>query len=105
VIGGSALVLLLASPLMAASPGTPCNATGALGTTMGGCQAPPTAPRKGAGTLKTDLFSAPIRFRIRVTRANWKTSLRRNVASYVAKTLRPHPKGERPSGLDGAVPF
>ena len=105
VIGGSALALLLASPLMAASPGTPCNATGALGTTMGGCQAPQTAPRKGAGTLKTDLFSAPIRFRIRVTRANWKTSLRRNVASYVAKTLRPHPTKKESALLASTVRF
>jgi len=104
-ISGSALVLLSASPLWAASPAAPCNATGALGTTMGGCQAPPAAPRKGAGTLKTDLFSAPIRFRIRVTRANWKTGLRRNVASYVAKILSPHPTRKESALLASTVRF
>jgi len=106
-IAGSALVLVMASPLWAASPGTPCNATGALGTTMGGCQAPPTVPRKGAGagTLKTGLFSAPIRFRIRVTRANGETDLRRNIAAYVAKTLRPHPTQKESALLASTVRF
>nr|AAX36054.1 ORF307 [Leptospirillum ferrooxidans] len=104
-IAGSALLLLSASPLWAAPPGSPCNATGALGTTMGGCQAPPAVPQKGAGTLKSDLFSAPIRFTVRGTRANGKTGLRRTIASYVAKILRPHPTQQESALLASTVRF
>jgi hypothetical protein len=63
-LAGSALVLVMASPLSAASSGTPCNATGALGTTMGGCSKPPTPSKAGSGLSGVrPVFTAPMRFK------------------------------------------
>jgi len=108
VIAGCVLVLALASPLWAASPSAPCNATGALGSGFGGCSKPPAAPssKAASGLLPAKpVFMAPMRFRVRVTRTNWKPEVRKNIAAWVAKTLSPHPTPQETALLASTVRF
>ena len=99
------LVLGVADPLWANSPGTPCNSTGALGSGVGGCSKPPAAPPSGTGSglSRTDFFSAPMRFKVRVTKANGKPEVRKEIAAWVAKKVFPHPTPPEAALLGSAV--
>ncbi len=99
------LVLGVADPLWANSPGTPCNSTGALGSGVGGCSKPPAAPPSGTGSglSRTDFFSAPMRFKVRVTKANGKPEVRKEIAAWVAKKVFPHPTPPEDALLGSAV--
>ena len=105
-LAGGLLVLVVASPLWAAPPSAPCNATGALGTTMGGCATPPSPPSKKAasGLLPAKAsFSAPERFRIRTGKTDREATIRRNIASWVAKRAVPHPTFSESALLNAAI--
>ena len=106
-LAGSLLVLVVASPLWAASPdGTPCNPTGALGSSMGGCAKPPTPPSKksASGLLPTNAsFSAPERFQIRTEKTGQEETIRRNIAAWVAKRAVPHPTPSESALLNAAI--
>ena len=87
------LVLGVANPLWAASAGTPCNQQGAMGSGFEGCSKPPAAPpsETGSGRSRTNFFSAPMRFKVRMTKANGKPEVRKEIAAWVAKKVFPHP--------------
>ena len=91
LVAGSALALLLCSPARAASPpGAPCNPTGALGTTMGGCATPPVSPTAApTSSPQTTYFSSAERFRVKTGRTERKLAIRRNIAAWVARRVVP----------------
>ncbi|MCL5953858.1 MAG: hypothetical protein M1509_05050 [Nitrospirae bacterium] len=91
ILAGWALALLLSSPAQAASPpGAPCNPTGALGTSMGGCATPPVSPTAApiSSPPKT-YFSSAERFRVKTGSAERKMEIRRNIAAWVARRVVP----------------
>ncbi|MHB8370768.1 MAG: hypothetical protein ACYDBP_13965, partial [Leptospirales bacterium] len=103
---GLALLLGMAPPLWAATSSTPCNGSGALGATMGGCAKPPASPPSGPGSgLSRGLpvFSAPMRFRVATTKPSPDSEIRRNVASWVAKKILPHPTTKESALLSSAI--
>ena len=99
------LVLGVANPLWAASAGTPCNQQGAMGSGFEGCSKPPAAPpsETGSGRSRTDFFSAPMRFKVRMTKANGKPEVRKEIAAWVAKKVFPHPTPPEAALLGSAV--
>lgn len=105
-LAGGLLVLVVASPLWAATPSAPCNATGALGATMGGCATPPSLPSKKAasGLLPAKAsFAAPEKFRIRTGKTGREETIRRNVAAWVAKRTVPRPTPSESALLNAAI--
>ena len=107
-IAGCVLVLALTSPVRAASPSAPCNSTGSMGSGFEGCSKPPAAPsKKGASGLlpAKPVFTEPMRFKVRVTKEDWGTEVRRNVAAWVAKRLMPHPNVREAALLDASVRY
>ncbi|MHB1747663.1 MAG: ShlB/FhaC/HecB family protein [Leptospirillum sp.] len=107
-IAGCLLVLALTSPVLAASPSAPCNQTGSMGSGLEGCSKPPAAPsKKGASGLLPEkpVFTAPMRFKVRVAKEDWRPEVRRNIAAWVAKKLMPHPSVREAALLDASVRF
>ncbi len=96
----------MAPPLWATTSSTPCNGSGALGATMGGCAKPPASPPSGAGSGLSSVrpvFSAPMRFRVATTKPSPDSEIRRNVASWVAKKILPRPTQNESALLSSVV--
>ncbi len=104
-LAGGLLVFAMASPLRAATPPpAPCNATGDLGATLGGCAPSPTAP-KAAPSLapKKTYFSSAERFRVKTGALERNLSLRRNIAAWVARRVVPSPSSAERALLNGSI--
>jgi len=80
----------MAPPLWAASSSTPCNGSGALGATMGGCAKPPSGRGSGISGVRP-VFTEPMMFKVATTKPSPEAEIRRNVASWVAKRILPRP--------------
>ncbi len=91
IVAGSALALFLGSPARASTPpGAPCNSTGALGTSMGGCTTRPVSPMAApTSSPQTIYFSSAERFRVKTGRTERKLAIRRNIAAWVARRVVP----------------
>ena len=104
---GAVVVFGLASPLWAASaPVPPCNPTGALGTSMGGCAnppAPPVAKRPSVGASEKTTFMTSETFRIRTGPRKQEETIRRNVAAWVAKRVFPTPTSSQSALLNATI--
>ncbi|MGC8501369.1 MAG: hypothetical protein ACP5OS_09445 [Leptospirillia bacterium] len=100
------IVLGLAPPLWAATSSAPCNGSGALGATMGGCAKPPASPPSGRGSGISGVrpaFSEPMMFKVATTKASPEEEIRRNVASWVAKRILPRPTSNESALLASVV--
>ncbi|MHB8371061.1 MAG: hypothetical protein ACYDBP_15505, partial [Leptospirales bacterium] len=98
--------LEMAPPLWAATSSTPCNGSGALGATMGGCAKPPASPPSGRGSGISGVrpvFTEPMRFKVATTKPSPEEEIRRNVASWVAKKILPHPTTKESALLSSAI--
>ena len=107
-LAGVLLVLVMASPLWAAPPpsGAPCNATGSLGTSMGGCATPPAPPAPktpSAVSLSNADFAAPETFRIRTGKTGQEETIRKNIAAWVAKRAVPRPTPSESALLNSTI--
>lgn len=104
---GAALSLLLASPVLAApSLPAPCNATGALENSMGGCATPPAPPASktpSALSHETADFTAPEKFWIKTGKSGQEKTIRRNIVAWVAKRVVPHPSASESALLNAAI--
>ncbi len=104
---GVLVVLGMASPLWAASPpAAPCNPTGALGNSMGGCLTPPPSPSMkppSAVSPEKTMFTTSETFRIRTGKSGQGKTIRRNIAAWVAKRVFPHPNPSQAALLNATI--